>query len=133
MGQPTKRLYWNYGHLYNATNSSNPCFGYRTLDDTTGTAKGIEAWRLEGRSEKYGRGGCVRLPKWFANAYTGGKSLGVGFGGNWSVITTASLGPALCAVTDPDVFSWVPPVLCENCAAGGLSLWGTREGGPLPP
>lgn len=101
--EPTKRLYWNYGHLYNATNSSNPCFGYSTLDDTTGTAKGIGAWRLEGRSEKYGRGGCVRLPKWFANAYTGGKSLGVGFGGNWSVITTASLGPALCAVTDPDV------------------------------
>src|SRR5262249_60003050 len=35
--------------------------------------------------------------------YTGGKSLGVGFGGYWSIVSTASFGPSLAAVSDPDV------------------------------
>ncbi len=97
------RLYWNYGHWYNATNPYNPSFGYSVLDDSTGVATGIGAWSLTDRPEKFARGGTTRIPKWFADGFTGGKSLGVGFGGYFSIVSTASDGPALAAVSDPDI------------------------------
>ena len=51
-----------------------------TLNDATGVATGVGAWSLTGRPEKYDRGGVVQIPQWFANRYTGGDTLGVGFG-----------------------------------------------------
>jgi hypothetical protein len=100
--EEARRLYWSYGNLYNATSPSNPCLGFSTLDDATGKATGVGAWRLRDRSEKVGRGGAVDIPSWFASRYTGGKRLGVGFGGYFSIISDGSLGPALCAVAHPD-------------------------------
>lgn len=97
------RLYWSYGNWYNATNPYNPSFGYSTLDDTTGVATGVGAWSLVDRPEKFARGGTLRIPQWFADRYTDGKTLGVGFGGYFSIVGTASFGPALAAVSDPDV------------------------------
>jgi hypothetical protein len=98
-----ERLYWSYGHWYNATHPGNPSFGYSTLNDSTGVAKGVGAWALADRPEKYSRGGVLRIPQWFANRYTDGKSLGVGFGGYFSIISSASVGPSLAAVDDPDI------------------------------
>ncbi len=97
-----RRLYWSYGHWYNATSQDNPCLGFATLDDKTGRATGVGAWRLRGRSEKFARGGCVAIPPWFAKRYTGGKPLGVGFGGYFSITASASMGPALCAIDHPN-------------------------------
>lgn len=101
--QKLDRLYWNYGHWYNATNPNNSSLGFSVLNDSNGTATGIGSWSLAGRPEKFARGGTLRIPKWFADRYTGGKSLGVGFGGYFSIVSTASFGPALAAVGDPDV------------------------------
>ncbi|MBL8821227.1 MAG: PKD domain-containing protein [Planctomycetia bacterium] len=97
------RLYWNYGHWYNATHPNNPSMGYSILNDTTGIATGVGAWRLENRPEKFSRGGTLRIPQWFADEYTDGKSLGVGFGGYFSIISSGSFGPSLAAVNDPDI------------------------------
>lgn len=96
------RLYWSYGHWYNATNPYNPSIGYSTLNDETGEATGQGAWSLADRPEKFSRGGLLRMPQWFADSYTGGKSLGVGFGGYFSIIGTGSFGPSLAAIDDPN-------------------------------
>jgi hypothetical protein len=95
------RLYWNYGYNYNADHPFNPCFGYSALDEKTGVATGVGAWRLKDRPEKFTRGGITPIPQWFADRFTGGKALGVGFGGYYSIITTASVGPALAAIDPP--------------------------------
>jgi hypothetical protein len=97
-----RRLYWNYGHTYNATSPNNPSFGFSTLDNATSKATGIGAYRLRNRTEKFARGGSLDIPTWFAKRYTGGKTLGVGFGGYFSIISSGSMGPALCAVDHPD-------------------------------
>src|SRR5262249_15385436 len=76
---------------------------YSTLDDATGVATGVGAWSLDGRPEKFDRGGTLRIPQWFADRFTDGKSLGVGFGGYFSIVSSASFGPALAAVSDPDI------------------------------
>lgn len=44
------------------------------------------------------RGGSLQIPRWFADAYLGGRSLGLGFGGYYSIIGPGSMGPALAAV-----------------------------------
>lgn len=101
--QSLNRLYWSYGHWYNATNPNNPSIGYSVLNDATGAATGIGAWSLTNRPEKFDRGGLLRIPQWFANSYTAGKTLGVGFGGYFSIISTGSFGPALAAISDPNI------------------------------
>ncbi len=101
--QKLDRLYWSYGDWYNATHPYNPSFGYSILKESNETATGIGSWSLANRPEKFARGGTLRIPQWFADRYTAGKSLGVGFGGYFSIVTSASLGPALAAVSDPDI------------------------------
>ena len=100
--QESNRLYWTYGDWYNAEFPNNPSFGYSTLNDATGVGTGVGAWSLTNRYEKFNRGGVLQIPKWFANQYTGGDTLGVGFGGYFSITNTASFGPALAAVAPPD-------------------------------
>jgi hypothetical protein len=97
-----RRLYWSYGHWYNTTSPSNPCLGFSTLNEETTKATGVAAWRLRGRGEMFARGGSVDIPRWFADRFTGGKTLGIGFGGYFSIIASGSMGPALCAVAHPD-------------------------------
>jgi hypothetical protein len=97
-----QRLYWNYGHWYNASSPSNPCIGFSTLDDATDKAVGVASYRLRNRPEKFGRGGALDIPAWFAKRYTSGKTLGVGFGGYFSATQSGSMGPALCAIQHPD-------------------------------
>jgi len=47
-------------------------------------------------------GGVTRLPKAFAAKYTGGRTLALGFGGYYSICGSASRGPALGAIAEPD-------------------------------
>jgi PKD repeat protein len=100
--QAANRLYWSYGYGYNADSPFNPSLGYSVLNDQTGTATGVGAWSLANRPEKFDRGGVTPIPQWFADRFTGGMTLGVGFGGYFSVISSGSLGPALAAIAPPD-------------------------------
>lgn len=117
--QNLERLYWNYGHWYNASNPYNPSFGYSTLNDVTGVATGVGAWSLQDRPEKFSRGGTLRIPQWFADEYTGGKSLGVGFGGYFSIISTGSFGPSLAAIDDSNLSNTPNRSAIDNVALIG--------------
>jgi PKD repeat protein len=123
--QALGRLYWSYGHWYNASNPYNPSLGYSTLNDATGVATGVGAWSLADRPEKFDRGGTLRIPQWFADRYTDGKSLGVGFGGYFSIIGSGSLGPTLAAVGDPD-----PDLNPNRSALANVPLVGYPIGAP---
>ena len=91
--QSSGRLYWTYGYYYNATYPYNPSIGYSTLNDATGVATGVGAWSLTGRQEKFDRGGVPQIPQWFANRYTGGDTLAVGFGGYFAIDRRRQLRP----------------------------------------
>jgi fibronectin type 3 domain-containing protein len=119
------RLYWSYGDWYNASNPYNPSFGYSVLNDSTGVATGVGAWSLANRPEKFDRGGTLRIPQWFADRFTGGKSLGVGFGGSFSIISSASFGPALAAVSDPN-----PTTNPDDSSLANVPLIGYPSGAP---
>jgi hypothetical protein len=47
-------------------------------------------------------GGVTMLPREFADKYTGGRTLALGFGGVYSGAAGCSRGPALCAIAEPD-------------------------------
>ncbi|MFO1038945.1 MAG: hypothetical protein U1E45_19055 [Geminicoccaceae bacterium] len=98
------RLYWSYGHWYD-TFGDNPVLGWARLGPG-GTVTAHGPWRFRtvaGIGPKAVRGGTTRIPKWFADRFTGGATLGLGFGGYYSIIGTGGgqLGPALVATTDP--------------------------------
>jgi hypothetical protein len=98
-----QRLYWSYGDIYNTQTSDDPSVGYSTLNDATGKATPVGAWRFTGRGEKSTMGCVAPIPQWFADAYTGGKRLGAGCGGYFSIITIGPVhvGPALAAFSPP--------------------------------
>ncbi len=99
--QATNGLYWTFGDWYNTAAPFNPSIGYSRLNDATGAGSGIGAWCLSNRPEHLERGGATRIPSWFAQRFTGGNTLGVGFGGYYSIIGSGSLGPTLAAIPDP--------------------------------
>ncbi len=121
----SNRLYWNYGDWYNADFPYQQSLGYSTLNDATGVATGAGAWSLANRPEKFDRGGIVQIPQWFANGYTGGDTLGVGFGGYFSIISTASMGPALAAIAPPN-----PAVNADDSSLPNVPLLGYPDGAP---
>ncbi len=96
-----QRLYWSYGNAYNASAANNPCFGATTLNDSTGSASPVAAWRM-GNCKPY-QYGITAIPSWFATQYTNGRRLGVGFGGRTSAesVGPSSDGPALAAIDPP--------------------------------
>ena len=100
--QTLARLYWSYGYWYNVAQSNNAVLGYSTFG-ASGVA-GYGPWKTSnanGPPSQMVRGGTLRIPDWFAAAYTGGRTLGIGFGGYYSGVASASNGPALFATTDP--------------------------------
>ncbi len=117
--QSSGRLYWSYDYNYNATNPYNPSLGYSTLNAATGTATGVGAWSLTGRQAKFDQGGVTAIPQWFANRYTGGDTLAVGFGGYFDVDGDASFGPALAAIAPPN-----PSVNADDSSLANVPLLG---------
>ena len=95
------RLYWSFGNDYNANVPDNACFGVSTLDDTKKVATAVAAYRM-GLCKAY-QFGLTPIPSWFAAAYTGGKRLGIGFGGYASAANcgSVSLGPTIAAIDPP--------------------------------
>lgn len=96
-----QRLYWSYGFNYDVTGTNDPVLGYTTFSRGQARAFGPWATGTSGAPSQMVRGGSLRIPAWFAKAYTGGASLGLGFGGYYSGDQYASHGPALFATTDP--------------------------------
>ncbi|WIA10277.1 hypothetical protein OEZ85_010472 [Tetradesmus obliquus] len=106
------RLYWSFGDVYNAAARNDPVLGYTLLGNSSSSSSSITAkgpWSVSTagsncnapgctlHSQKV-RGGSLQIPCWFADAYLGGRSLGLGFGGYYSIIGPGSMGPALAAV-----------------------------------
>ena len=102
---PDNRLYWSYGDGYNTVSANDPSIGYSTLNEANGTSAAVGAWRFSGRGCKATMGGITPIPQWFADQYCGGRRLGAGFGGYFSIVAVgpAHLGPALCAFAPPNL------------------------------
>ena len=104
----TNRLYWSAGNGYDTMASPQPTVGYSVLNDATGVATGMGEYYLS--SPTYGirgshllYGGFTPIPEWFAASYTGGKTLGVGFGGYYSIVGNGGgFGPAVAAIAPPN-------------------------------
>ncbi|AMV26434.1 hypothetical protein VT84_18695 [Gemmata sp. SH-PL17] len=91
-------MYWTYYHGYWA-GGDLPVLNATKLD-ADGTVAPVGSWMLP--RQKWFWGGVTRLPKSFADKYTGGATLGVGFGGYYSIVEPCSRGPALGVVATPD-------------------------------
>jgi len=104
----TNRLYWSAGNWYDTMAPPQPTVGYSVLNDATGVATGMGEYYLS--SPTYGirgshllYGGFTPIPEWFAASYTGGKTLGVGFGGYYSIVGNGGgFGPAVAAIAPPN-------------------------------
>ncbi len=99
--QSSNSLYWTYYFYYWATGELLPTLAVSKLgDDGTMTHSG--PWKVPtGHFKAYWRG-VTRLSRGFANKYTGGRRLALGFGGVYCCCASASRGPALCAIAEPD-------------------------------
>ncbi|MCY2953920.1 MAG: NBR1-Ig-like domain-containing protein [Planctomycetota bacterium] len=97
-----RTLYWSYYHGYR-TGDPVPVLAASRLDDGAITHLGF--WfipkPMAGHYKSYW-GGVTKLPKEFADQYTGGHTLALGFGGYYSICAPCSRGPALAAVAEPD-------------------------------
>ena len=91
-------LYWTYYHGY-WTGGSLPVLNASRLGED-GTITVVGSWTVP--NQKWHWGGVTRLPGEFAEKYTGGRTLALGFGGYYSICGPASRGPALGAIADPD-------------------------------
>jgi len=94
----TKTLYWTYYHGY-WTGGPLPVLNACKLGDD-GTVTVVGSWTVP--NQKWHWGGVTRLSREFAERYTGGRTLALGFGGYYSICGPASRGPALGAIADPD-------------------------------
>jgi hypothetical protein len=100
--QDRELLYWSSYHGY-WTGGSWPLLAASKLG-ADGKLTHLGPWRMPKgvRAYKAYWGGVTRLSKGFADKYTGGRMLAVGFGGYYSICASASQGPALAAVAEPD-------------------------------
>jgi hypothetical protein len=101
-----QRLYWSYscgGEDAYCALPESCTLGASVLDSTTGRGRGIGAWRIRPAPYKCVIRGCVPIPPWFAQAYTGGRRIAAGFGGTFSMMTTGGVshGPSLWAIDPP--------------------------------
>ncbi|MHB1034179.1 MAG: hypothetical protein ACYC35_19635 [Pirellulales bacterium] len=93
-------LVWTWYHGYK-TGDAPPVLAATRLSKGAVTHAG--PWRVAAPGGLYKSywGGVLPLPKAFADQYTGGKTLALGFGGYYSICAAASRGPALGAIPDP--------------------------------
>ena len=97
-----RTLYWTWYHGYK-TGPAPPVMGAAKLGED-GQVACTGPWYLPksvGLYKSYW-GDVTRLPKAFADKYTGGRTLALGFGGYYSICGSASRGPALGAIAEPD-------------------------------
>ncbi len=86
-------LYWTYYHGYRTGEAPPVLAGSRLGDDGTITHAG--PWRIPQPASSHYKaywGGITRLPKAFADQYTSGRTLAMGFGGYYSILRRAAAG-----------------------------------------
>jgi hypothetical protein len=95
------RLYFSFGSWFNIPPLNEPSLAYALLEE--GGAKAFGSWKASKAAHcQKMRGGSLQIPQWFAERYTGGRTLGVGFGGGYSGYSECSAGPFLAAVHRPE-------------------------------
>lgn len=106
------KVIWTRITGYDNESNTDNAFGEATLDDIGFTGTSLATWKpsLRGTFATANVGerftsGATLLSQPFADAYTGGRRLCLGFGGNWSIISQGplSIGPALIAIPFPDL------------------------------
>jgi hypothetical protein len=98
-------LYWTHYNGYYTTGVT----GFPQISTTKLDTNGIvtKHWYLPATLPMY-KGfwaGVTKIPDDFANKYTNGRNIGLGFGGYFSICQTASRGPSLGAMAKPDITS----------------------------
>lgn len=122
--EPEKRLYWSSGDYYDPGQAAAG-IGYSTLDDIAGVAKGVGSWRVQGATNNYVKYGSLCIPKAFADAHLGGRSLAVGFGGQGGA--SSSYGPCMFVIGDP---TGMPDKAVLPSTRGWLHPYTYVQGGP---
>ncbi|MCL2060509.1 MAG: hypothetical protein FWH01_15905 [Oscillospiraceae bacterium] len=102
-----QRMYWTRVTYYDNNYWPDTALGYALLDDETHTGTGIGNWIIPSEVNPSGARRwsftMTGIPDWFADAFLGGRRLGVGFGGGASIVSNGvSLGPTLYAIKPPD-------------------------------
>jgi hypothetical protein len=97
-----KTLYWTCYEGY-WTGPPFPVLAATKLSDD-GTVTHVGSWSLPKTVDKWKSywGGVTRLSRGFAERYTGGRTMALGFGGYYSICAPCSRGPALAAIATPD-------------------------------
>jgi hypothetical protein len=97
--EETRTLTWSYYHGY--ATRRYPVLGASRLVE--GKVAHLGPWRVPDSIPWFKAywGGVTRLPREFADRYTGGRTLALGFGGYYSIVAAASRGPALAAIAEP--------------------------------
>jgi hypothetical protein len=99
--EATGRLYFSFASWYNIPPLNSPSLGYALLNEAGPKAFGPwKAPESTAHCQKI-RGGSLAIPKWFADRFTGGRTLGLGFGGYYSGVQPCSWGPFLAAAIPP--------------------------------
>ena len=115
--QGKQTLYWTSYNGY-WTGGDLPVLQATKLADD-GTMTPVGSWTVP--DQKWHWGGVTRLPKSFANKYTGGKTLALGFGGYFSICAPCSRGPALSVIAEPDPTETAVDGLTNMLSYGGTS------------
>ena len=104
--EASKTMYWSAWHNYYCAEPGTmgyPLLGASKLGED-GKVTNLGPWYMDPKTAyfKCFWGGVSLLPKSFADKYTGGKVLALGFGGLYSGTANTSQGPALAAIAWPD-------------------------------
>jgi hypothetical protein len=134
-------LYWtNYHAYYTPHSASFPVLRSARLDG--GVLTEVRQWFLPENTPAHYKsfwGGVTGIPESFSEKYTGGRKLALGFGGSYSIVQTASLGPAFAAVS-PDMQTGVMSFqnvmyypFPEACVRDGNYFYSRPGSGFAPP
>ena len=98
-------LYWTNYHSYYTSgfNALFPVLRSANLEGDVLTE--VKQWHLPASTPEHFKsfwGGVTCIPNSFAEKYTNGQKIALGFGGTYSIVQSASQGPALAAIT-PDM------------------------------
>ena len=99
----TELLYWTNCHGYLTGYPDFPVLRCARLGE--GVLTQMRQWYLPPNTPDQFKafwGGVTGIPEDFANLYTGGRKIALGFGGTYSIVSTTSMGPALAAIS-PDL------------------------------
>ena len=113
-------LYWTWWHSYWCGGAPPILAASRLPED--GEAKTLGPWFVASNHKWYW-GGVTGLPKAFADKYTGGRTLAMGYGTGYSGTFAGSLGPSLGAIDRPDP---------KKASVGVIPLLGYYKGAAAP-